>query len=620
MLPKRVWLILVLMGVIVLQAINLQAQPNKKLSPEEKFQQDQQLAQEYARRGENEKVVEILSSYAKKKETLPVVFPDIRLAYQNLNKQEEIEKLLKRLIGQDPTYRYRVELIDFYAQNKNSNKEEDETKQLLKLAGKNILLGESAAQYAFEKLRNPNLAIALYTQMRIAAKSPYAYARPLAQAYKATGKTQEMLKEVFSFLEVENPVAEAIQQALLPYITSDAEYDLLEKIVLDKLAEPRYANDPTYIEMLAWIYLQKKDFDGAFIQSRALDLRENNEGRRCMQIAQLARENKEFRLAISIYEYVAKTWAAQAVAVNASRLMLNTREELIKESYPINKEDVQATILAYDRLNKKIGNKYATIENRRSMALLYGFYMDNLDSAQILLEEIVRMGGNPTILDKSKLDLGDIYLLKGEPWESTLLYSQVEKTQKESPLGHEAKLKNAKLSYFKGEFQLAQEHLDVLKIATSREISNDAMDLSLRIQDNTFMDSTGEALKIYSKAELLLFQHKPQEALNKLQILFVANPKDPIADDVLWLKAKIYVETREFDKAVATLDTLIKNYGQDLYGDDALYLKGTLLEEKLGDTQQAMATYEQILEKYPSSVFATEARKRFRTLRGDVLK
>ena len=47
-----------------------------------------------------------------------------------------------------------------------------------------------------------------------------------------------------------------------------------------------------------------------------------------------------------------------------------------------------------------------------------------------------------------------------------------EKIQKENPVGYEAKLKNAKLSYYKGNFSLAQSHLDILKEATTRERGN----------------------------------------------------------------------------------------------------------------------------------------------------
>src|SRR6185503_14008865 len=114
---------------------------------------------------------------------------------------------------------------------------------------------------------------------------------------------------------------------------------------------------------------------------------------------------------------------------------------------------------------------------------------------------------------KAKLELGDIYLLKDEPWEATLFYSQVEKNQREAPLGYEAKLRNAKLSYYKGDFRLAQEHLDILKQATTREIANDAMDLSMLIKENTAFDTVGAAMKLFAAAELDLVQNKTAIAL-----------------------------------------------------------------------------------------------------------
>lgn len=42
---------------------------------------------------------------------------------------------------------------------------------------------------------------------------------------------------------------------------------------------------------------------------------------------------------------------------------------------------------------------------------------------------------------KIKLDLGDFYLISGDVWEATLLYSQVDKAMKDEPLGEEARLK-----------------------------------------------------------------------------------------------------------------------------------------------------------------------------------
>src|SRR5690606_21389772 len=133
------------------------------------------------------------------------------------------------------------------------------------------------------------------------------------------------------------------------------------------------------------------------------------------------------------------------------------------------------------------------------------------------LEEVIRTPrANPDLVAQAKISLGDIYLLKGEPWESTLLYSQVEKSHKETTVGHEAKLRNARLNYYKGDVELAQAHLDILKLATSREIANDAMELSLLITDNTGLDTSTAAMEAYAEADLLLFQNKFDQAIQKL--------------------------------------------------------------------------------------------------------
>ena len=71
-------------------------------------------------------------------------------------------------------------------------------------------------------------------------------------------------------------------------------------------------------------------------------------------------------------------------------------------------------------------------------------------------------------LAECKLVYADVMLLSGNIWSSLLYYSQVEKENKESPIGHETKLRKAKISYYKGDFEWAQSQLDVLKSSTSK--------------------------------------------------------------------------------------------------------------------------------------------------------
>jgi tetratricopeptide (TPR) repeat protein len=265
-----------------------------------------------------------------------------------------------------------------------------------------------------------------------------------------------------------------------------------------------------------------------------------------------------------------------------------------------------------------------SLEASRNQALLYANYLDKKDeSIQILNQLINNPRATLYLKSKAKLDLGDIYLLKGEAWESTLLYSQVEKTQKENPVGYEAKLKNAKLSYYKGNFRLAQEHLDILKEATTREIANDAMDLSMRIKENIAFDSVGEALKQYALVELLLYQNKIDSALQRINQLkegisdSVAFSNQTILDDVYWLEANIRMKRGEFQESIGLLQKIQDEYAEDVLSDDAFFLQGEIYERQLKDKDKAMEIYREFLTKYPGSVYAAEARKRFRTLRGD---
>src|SRR3546814_12342917 len=95
-----------------------------------------------------------------------------------------------------------------------------------------------------------------------------------------------------------------------------------------------------------------------------------------------------------------------------------------------------------------------------------------------------------------------MYILADDVWEATLLYGQVEKGYKDTPLGQEARFRNARLSYYIGEFEWAKGQLDVLKAATTQLMANDAPNLRLLISQNTGPATTFDPLPMFARAEL----------------------------------------------------------------------------------------------------------------------
>jgi len=90
-----------------------------------------------------------------------------------------------------------------------------------------------------------------------------------------------------------------------------------------------------------------------------------------------------------------------------------------------------------------------------------------------------------------------------------------------------------------------------------------------------------------------------------------------ILDDVYWLESRIRMQRGEFATSISLLQQILDEYGEDVLADDAYFMQGEIYDRQLNDKDKAMEIYREFLNRFPGSVYAAEARKRFRTLRGD---
>jgi outer membrane protein assembly factor BamD (BamD/ComL family) len=267
---------------------------------------------------------------------------------------------------------------------------------------------------------------------------------------------------------------------------------------------------------------------------------------------------------------------------------------------------------------EKYGKNSSTIVIMRYLGHLQGFYLDKSEDAISLLWEAVSIpNAARQYVAECKIELADILLLTGDVWEAKLLYAQVEKSFKNDPIGFEAKYRNAKLSFYIGEYAWAKAQLDVLKAATSKLIANDALFLSVLISDNLGTDSISPALDLYAKADLLLYRNQHEEALIMLDSIMTLASYHAIFDEVVMKKAEIKIKQQKFAEASLLLMDIVDNYAYDITADNALFMLAELNETHLGNPEEAQILYQKLLTNYPGSLFVVESRKRFRKLRGD---
>jgi tetratricopeptide (TPR) repeat protein len=92
-----------------------------------------------------------------------------------------------------------------------------------------------------------------------------------------------------------------------------------------------------------------------------------------------------------------------------------------------------------------------------------------------------------------------------------------------------------------------------------------------------------------------------------------------LGDDIYYKKAEIYKKTNRYAEAAKMYENILEFYPNDLYADDALFNEAKLYEDYLTDIEKAKVLYQDILTKFPGSIYVVEARKKYRELRGDTI-
>jgi tetratricopeptide (TPR) repeat protein len=600
---------------VVLLALLLSAFSNKGFAQQST---DEQLANMFFQDRDFEKAANIFERLFEEKPS-SYYYTYLIYCYLELNDLKKAERLVRGQIKKEPkNLKYLVDLGYIYSRLDEGNKAEKQYEDILKnLPPEKNQIIEVAN--AFLSRRESDLAIRAYQKGRQLLGDSYPFNMELAFVYQSAGNIPEMIEEFLNYVDFDITKLNFVQDRFQDALSMDpdgSKNETFRKALLRRIQ--KFPDRSYYSELMIWYSVQQRDFEQAFTQAKSLDKRLGENGQRVFDLAKLCVSNNNYNTAEEAYRYVIAKGKDQPYYKISRIELLNVSFLKITQHYQHTPEDILQLEKEYETSLTEMGSNSSSLNMIKNLAHLYAFYSKKSEQAIALLEDAVKIPGlNGQQIAESKLELGDIYLFTGEVWEATLLYSQVDKAFKNDPLGHEAKLRNARLSYFIGEFGWAKAQLDVLKAATSKLIANDAMELSLLIGDNLTEDTTGAALKVLSRAELLEYQNKDEDAMKALDSIQALPTGFMLADDVLYRKAKIAMKKGEYLRADSLYAKITENYPDEILADNALYKMAEINEIQLNNKSKAMDLYQELITKYPGSLFTTEARKRFRMLRGD---
>jgi len=576
----------------------------------------QSLANQYYNSGEYEKAAGIYSDLYEQGSRNFYYFNkyiDCLLALEEFDKaSEEIRSEIKLRPKEIQLYTTLGNMLE--RQGKDDEAEKEYIRAIEAAEGNTA--GISKLGSSFVTLKKYDLAIEVYKKGMEIPSPRDMFSYNIADTYRRKGDIKNAITYYIQNLKT-NPKNILSLKNTMSRVLDDEGREELKIQLYDQIQS--HPENNQFPELLQWIFEQERDYDKALRQARSIDRRMEENGKRVFDISEAARIDKSYDAAVKGYQYIIDTKGQNSsYYFESKKNMLLARKNAIVQDYDYTKADFAPLVNEYDSFLLEFGRNTQTAWLMMDYSRLQATYLEDLDAAIGLLEELKELKGiNKYTRANAKISLADYYLMSGEIWESTLLYSQVDKEFKEELLGEKARYRNAMLSYYNGDFEWAQEQFDILKAATSKLISNDAIDMAVFIMDNMGLDTTDVPLRMFAQADLFIFQNQYDKAFVKLDSVITVFPKHGLEDDILFKKGQIYTKQKKYDQAVTAYQSIIDNHKEEIRCDNAIFELALLYENQLEDLEKAEALYKKLFIDFSNSTLAVDARKKYRLLRGD---
>lgn len=576
------------------------------------FSQNETLAKHYFDRGDFDKALPIYKLLSENNPNNNNYFLGYIATLQQLENFEESKKLLEDKLKATRNHPiFFIELGRNYLIDNKPDEAQTYFKAAITAIDENPRITYTVAN-TFERHNLLDLAIEAY-EKGMALDPQQNFNHQLANIYGEQGNLEKMFESYLTLIETNPSFMVSAQRTFSRYVTEDPNNeanDLLRKALLR-----RSQNNPDlfYNQLLSWLFVQQKQYDRAFTQEKAIYRRTFEGINEILDLAYIAMDDQNYPIAREILNFVVENTTSETSRLQAfQNLMVIDVQTATQANYP----EIQ---IKYENLINMYKADGRTFELQLDYNKFLAFKTDQkslaIDNLRLLSDETLSRYQEARVL----MLLADI-LVNDEKFNQALIYySQVQNKLKNDPIAQEARFKVARTSYFKGDFAWAQTQLDILKTSTSQLIANDAMELSLLISDNSLEDTLQTALKKYARADLLDLQGKHNEAIAILDDILSNHRGESIEDEALLKQARIFEKTKEYEKAIANYLKIIEVHKNDILADNAYYYLAELYNKTLNQPEKAKEFYEQIIFNHQDSIFFVEARKQYRSIRGDAI-
>ena len=477
-------------------------------------------------------------------------------------------------------------------------------------------------------------AIQIYLEGRETTKSPLLFLEELASLYGALHQYESAASEYVNLVR-SNPQQLTYVEARLSSYTGREEAHRAALMVVQKEVQ-RAPEQIPILSLLAWLYLDGKEFDAALEQYRHIDRISKANGQEVFQFGQRAAQERAYAVAAEAFREVIEKSERRDILPLARLGYARAFEELSAENDTLaqlpdrtpastwpgsestrvseSQPTFRGALALYDGLTRDYPNTDIAMQAFFRIGMIRFNRFFDLNGASAAFDTVRKLPYNGILSCDATMSLGELQTARNDLIRAHQEYRQLLAMAPEQ-YRDRVLFRIAELDYFEARFDTAAGSLQRISMNLSNDLANDALQLLYFIQENKAAGQ--EALTEFARADLLVRQRKYSEALARFESVATRFASTPLLDDAMMRIGDLHLLLNKTDSALVIFSRIMNDMPTSILRDRAQMKIGEVYEGRLKDKKKAIEAYEAVLANYPTSLFVEEARKRIRILRGD---
>ncbi len=484
-------------------------------------------------------------------------------------------------------------------------------KEAIANTSKSVSLYKEIAQAQLE-VHSFDLAVSTLLKARSDLDDDAIFADELAQMYAVRGDYKNGVTEVLRAFR-QSPNLQLAEGRLSAFMTNDT----ASTYVRSEIASEAKSHDDNLamLRLYEWLLRESKRYTEALDVVRRLDELQRKQGRELLTFADQCRMDGQYDVASTAYSDIISLGRKSGIAEYAAFGYAACLEARLSSVQGLSNKEIDQVQSLYEQLVKDFPRTNTAADALLHQARIQDQLRRNPERAAAIYEAIIREYRDFEQSAQASLELGTVLVQQDRLPEAADAYRAVESMTdaRNQNLNFNAAFLNADLLFYRGLFDSAATAYEQVSQNTESEVANDAIErltfIRMHRQDSVQLQRVATAM-------LRVAQRRDSIALEIFHQLATQKQDMDLAEYCCYQAADLLYDRKRYTECRVELDRLAGINPETIYGDRVLFLYASCYEAE-GRKAEAIQAYQDLLAKFPRSLFVQDAREHIRKLRAN---